>query len=792
MSTPAPQRPLTRLDRTLVWWGRTAVGLVLAAAAANWAGWATGIETLTRGFASWPQMTPWTALLLAMLGAAILSQSGRPGRNAVRVGCGLTVLAGLLAVAFLAEYATGTSFGLDQVWFPDALGAMRSSFPGRPNLETVLSVLLLALGVGLTRLDRHWVPRAWAISLLLALAPPAVVLGGYLYQALALVGVTEATGMGISTALALPLLVSAAFVARSDRNPLAWLLTRPDGWTLVRMAAILAGPPILIGLARQVFLNFGVREDVAWVLAISVSTVVVGVATFYLSQHEQKLLIEKESLSRRGADAETRYRLLAENAVDVIAHIRGSRVVWVSPSAETAFGWPSELWIGADFTPRIHPDDRDEVAAALQEVARGNSAVVRFRVQVAGGGYRWTEALGRPYIDAQANTDGMIFAVRVVDEQVRAQQQLRAEKYRFEAVVGKMPSAISVRDPQHRYTMVNEAFCRLFGQRSVEDVLGRTEDEILPPDVLDRSRRAAARVLAGESFVEEESITAEPEDVFVTTQRFPLPNAAGALTELVTIRTDITHRKKIERAAADRAKWRERISAAIGDGRLLVYSQPIVDISTREPVGEELLVRLRAIGSDEVLLPKEFLPQCGLHGLMPLIDRYMVDRAIELAHDGRNVSVNITGQTILDAPTMAAILEALTIAGPEVTDRITFEITETTAMASPAIAKAFSVSMRDRGCRVALDDFGTGYGTFTELRHLALYALKIDLSFVQKMLEDSEDERVVNTIVFVARTYGLTTIAEGVESQEVLEKLAELGADRAQGYFFGRPKPIVA
>ena len=93
---------------------------------------------------------------------------------------------------------------------------------------------------------------------------------------------------------------------------------------------------------------------------------------------------------------------------------------------------------------------------------------------------------------------------------------------------------------------------------------------------------------------------------------------------------------------------------------------------------------------------------------------------------------------------------------------------------------------------MALDDFGTGYGTFNELRHLALSALKIDLSFVQKMLENREDERVVNTIVFVARTYGLTTIAEGVETQEALEKLAEMGADRAQGHLFGQPKLVVA
>ncbi len=338
--------------------------------------------------------------------------------------------------------------------------------------------------------------------------------------------------------------------------------------------------------------------------------------------------------------------------------------------------------------------------------------------------------------------------------------------------------------------MVNAAFCQLFGYESTKDVIGRTEDEILPPDVLQRSRLAAPRLLAGDTSVEEESIQRGPDNTLSVTHRFPLRNAAGTITELVTIRTDITHRKKIEQEAAERAKWQDLVATAISEGRLAVYSQPIVDVATGETLEEELLVRLRTVDAEEILPPSAFLPQCQQHGLMPVIDQYMVSRAIELARAGRHVSVNITGQTICDATTINKIVEELTAAGPDVTDRMMFEITETTALASPATAKAFSMSMSGLGCRVVLDDFGTGYGTFTELRHLDLYGLKIDLSFVRDMLEDRDDERIVNTIVVVARAYGLTTIAEGVESQEVLERLTEMGVDRAQGHLFGRPTPV--
>lgn len=131
--------------------------------------------------------------------------------------------------------------------------------------------------------------------------------------------------------------------------------------------------------------------------------------------------------------------------------------------------------------------------------------------------------------------------------------------------------------------------------------------------------------------------------------------------------------------------------------------------------------------------------------------------------------------------TIADIFQTLTDAGPDVTGRILFEITETTALASPTIAKAFSLGMRALGCRVALDDFGTGYGTFTELRHLDLDELKIDQSFVRDMLSNPDDNGIVNTIAFVAREYGLTTVAEGSKPKRRWRSLPSWGLTTRRG-----------
>lgn len=187
-----------------------------------------------------------------------------------------------------------------------------------------------------------------------------------------------------------------------------------------------------------------------------------------------------------------------------------------------------------------------------------------------------------------------------------AEERVFQNRQRFEAIVENTPSAISVRDLSNRFTLVNKAFCQLFGKKSAGDVIGRTESEILPRDALEGSRRGEVRLRAGENFSEEESIRRGPDILSVLTQRFSLRDSAGAIREFVTIRTDITLRREIERRAAERTLWERRIGEAIDEGRLLVYSQPIVDIATRETVTEELVVRLQLVGSGPILTPDEF------------------------------------------------------------------------------------------------------------------------------------------------------------------------------------------
>lgn len=324
------------------------------------------------------------------------------------------------------------------------------------------------------------------------------------------------------------------------------------------------------------------------------------------------------------------------------------------------------------------------------------------------------------------------------------------------------------------------------------------------------ARDLAAR-LGGDEFAVLMGPSARPDptalrDRLVTELQKPIKTSTGTVTvgascgtavvggtdlaEAVVARADaaMSADKRLESESRERLQFEDILSRAISDGRLIPYAQPIIDARTGRVVEEELLVRMVA-DDGQVIVPDDFLPQARRFGLMPTIDRFMVARGIELAREGRRVAVNLSVDSINDTATSSAIIEQLRQAG-DVAHRVSFEVTEHAALASTALAERFSDEMRALGCRLALDDFGTGFGSLTELRGMALHALKIDRRFVSGLLTDSQDEAVVRAIVGIAREFGLLTTAEGVEDAETRARLVELGVDQLQGYLIGRPAPV--
>ena len=233
--------------------------------------------------------------------------------------------------------------------------------------------------------------------------------------------------------------------------------------------------------------------------------------------------------------------------------------------------------------------------------------------------------------------------------------------------------------------------------------------------------------------------------------------------------------------------WVDRIRAALREDRLVLHSQPIVDLRTGEVEREELLVRMIDPDGREIP-PASFLPTAERFGLIAEIDRVAVAKAIELARRGRAVAVNIAGPSLTDREVIEPVASAIR-AGLD-PHLLSFELTETTGVANIEAARRFAGYLENLGCELALDDFGTGLSSLGYLKSIPIQTLKIDTEFVRGMSVNTFDRYLVQTIVGLARRLGQKTVAEGVEDAATLSLVRMFGVDYAQGYLLGAPAPI--
>ncbi len=245
-------------------------------------------------------------------------------------------------------------------------------------------------------------------------------------------------------------------------------------------------------------------------------------------------------------------------------------------------------------------------------------------------------------------------------------------------------------------------------------------------------------------------------------------------------------------------EWAGRIRDALRDDRLLLDYQELHGLQPHAETGAsiELLLRLRS-EDGSVVLPGAFLPAAERYGLMPLIDRWVVETAlanIDRIHpDGNRVAtcaINLSGASLEDEGLFERIQELVALHDID-PRRVMFEITETVAVRDFAASSALISKLRALGCRVALDDFGAGMSSFGYLKNLELDVVKIDGSFVQSMATDAMSRLIVKAIAEIGHEQGLEVIAEWVSSMEILDSLAGMNIDYAQGFALHRPERVL-
>ncbi|HSH10197.1 MAG TPA: EAL domain-containing protein [Ilumatobacter sp.] len=231
-------------------------------------------------------------------------------------------------------------------------------------------------------------------------------------------------------------------------------------------------------------------------------------------------------------------------------------------------------------------------------------------------------------------------------------------------------------------------------------------------------------------------------------------------------------------------------------GEIVPYFQPIVDLESGRVLGYEVLARW--LHPERGLLPpSEFLQLAEETGLLVELGAQILrDSLAQLAqwrsagHRFANctISVNVGTRQLVDPNFYDTVTQALAETGIDA-DSLWLEITETALLADVKAASIALRELRSLGLHLSVDDFGTGYSSLTYLRRFPVEAIKIDRSFVSGLGIEQEDSTIVEAVVRLGQSLGLSVVAEGIESPLQLSRLRELGCDRGQGYLFGRPRP---
>jgi diguanylate cyclase (GGDEF)-like protein len=248
-------------------------------------------------------------------------------------------------------------------------------------------------------------------------------------------------------------------------------------------------------------------------------------------------------------------------------------------------------------------------------------------------------------------------------------------------------------------------------------------------------------------------------------------------------------------AAGDRLRLDNDLHRAIERNELEVYYQPQLNVISGRIIGFEALIRWQHPELGQVS-PVRFIPIAEENGQIVAIGAWILEAAcmqakawIDQGFSPLRMAVNLSSRQFSDDDLCALVTGVLERTGLPAAN-LELEITEGTAMQGAERAIAIMHRLKSLGIKLALDDFGTGYSSLSYLKRFPLDVLKVDQSFVRNITTDPGDAAITRAVVMLARSFGMSVIAEGVETTEHLQFIANLGCEEYQGYLFSKPVPV--
>jgi PAS domain S-box-containing protein/diguanylate cyclase (GGDEF)-like protein len=533
-----------------------------------------------------------------------------------------------------------------------------------------------------------------------------------------------------------------------------------------------------------------------------------------------------------------RFEALVAHAAEMIVLIDATgTIAYASPGILDLTGWRPEEILGADPWTVLHPDDTDSVSSAYAHCLElpGETVTCTYRLAHRAGGWRWIEARLTNLFEDPA-TAGVIVNARDVTK-IRSFEEKLARHTLYEPVTGlanrtlllnRIRHALDEREPRIAVLVIQldglhvavETGGHDSADRLARAIATRLSSTVRPADTLARLGDDSFALLC-------EHLPDDQHTAFGLAQRihdiltppFPTPLGAIKLRPHLGIATaarssaDPDTLLRDADAAAQRARntdqavevfepaireelltWlatETELARAVERDELEVHYQPIIALSDLSIIGHEALVRWQH-PERGLLLPDAFLPVAEarpelIEALTHQVLRQACTHTRTLPTDS-TISVNLSARDF-QHPQVAATLAAIIDDTGLDPHRVGLEITETVLMADLDTTRHTLETLQELGVRLIADDFGTGYSSLAYLKHLPLHVLKIDRSFITGLPTDPHDTAIVTAVIGLAHALGLTTVAEGIETQPQLDCLTELGCDAAQGFLLGHPAP---
>jgi diguanylate cyclase (GGDEF)-like protein/PAS domain S-box-containing protein len=547
-------------------------------------------------------------------------------------------------------------------------------------------------------------------------------------------------------------------------------------------------------------------------------------------------------LAGRLRGSEARFRSLVQNSSDLIILLDGEgEVTYVSPAIGQILGLAGGDWTGRHLADLVHADDAALLRALIERLTSAGSPTAdgELRLPHVDGRWRWVEVVGTNQL-ADADVGAIVLNCRDVSERRTLEDQLRHQAFQ-DPLTNLANRALLADRIEHELQSRRLAadgvlavlLLDLDDFKTVNDSLGHTAGDGLLVAFADRLRATlragdtAARtggdefaiLLRGRDRAEIETIaervmSATRDQIAVGEHRLSFSASMGiafaegavpSAEEILRSADVAMHLAKaggkgvkvvyvpsMHAAAVRRLRMRADLEQALAATQLSLRYQPIVALATSEPIGVEALLRWDHPAG--MVMPADFIPLAEETELIVPIGRWVLEEACHqtVAFDaidprgGLRVSVNVSPVQLRRPEFVAEVQDALRSSGLA-PSRLTLEITESVLLDNADDAIAMMRKLRELGVRLAIDDFGTGYSSLSYLRDLPVDVLKIDRAFIAVLDQDSDAPEVVRSIIHLAGTLGMTTVAEGIERPEQVARLRSLGAEFGQGFLFARP-----